>query len=144
MCGTFGIKCYPCTLACAIVADGAALDLGGTNQYFQCVSGAGVVSNGTLVVSKLVADPLVGPFTLDGTLLLEAPPVVEIRNFSPSDGPSILPIASCGAFEGAEFLRAATFTGDRSWEGLYRARLVYRNGTLAVEFRPRGMILVVE
>ena len=126
------------------LAAGAALDLGGTNQYFECVSGAGVVSNGTLSVSKLVADPLVAPLTLDGTFSASEGMEVEISNFSSVGPDCLIPVVACAAVENRSLLRSAVFTGDMSWAGRYKAKLVYADGVLSVKFVPRGMILIVE
>ena len=127
-----------------VVADGAALDLGGTNQYFAAISGEGVVSNGTLSVSKLVADPLVAPLTLDGTFSVCEGMEVEVSNFSSVGADLMIPVMACGAVENSAFLRSAVFTGDSSWADSYKARLVYADGMLFVKFIPRGMILIVK
>ena len=127
-----------------VVADGAALDLGGGEQYFESISGAGVVSNGTLSVSKLVADPLSAPPSLDGTFSASEGIEVEISNFS-SVGDSLrIPVLECGSVDNAELLRTAEFTGDLSWTGMYKAKLVYADGVVYVQFKPRGMILIVK
>ena len=126
------------------LAAGAALDLGGTNQYFECVSGAGVVSNGTLSVSQLVADPLAGPLVLDGTFSASEGMEVVISNFSSVGPDGLIPVVACAAVENRSLLRSAVFTGDMSWAGRCRARLVYEDGVLFVKFIPRGMILIVE
>ena len=122
------------------LAANAALDLGGADQYFECVSGAGVVSNGTLVVSKLVADPLVGPLALDGTLKLDAPPVVELRNLSHASD-RLVPVVACGAVEGAENLRSAAFVGEVP--EAHTPRLIYRDGILYATIKPVGAVLFV-
>ena len=127
-----------------VVADGAALDLGGGEQYFESISGAGVVSNGTLSVAKLVADPLSAPPSLDGTFSASEGIEVEISNFS-SVGDSLrIPVLECGSVDNAELLRTAEFTGDLSWTGMYKAKLVYADGVVYVQFKPRGMILIVK
>jgi hypothetical protein len=127
-----------------VVADGAALDLGGGEQYLECVSGAGVVSNGTLSVSKLVADPLVGPLALDGTFSASEGMEVEVSNFSSVGQDGKIPLVACGAVENLSLLRSAVFSGDMSWAGCYKAKLVYEDGMLSVKFVPRGMVLIVE
>ena len=127
-----------------VVADGAALDLGGGEQYLECVSGAGVVSNGTLSVSKLVADPLVGPLALDGTFSASEGLEVELANVASVGEGLRIPVLECTSVENAELLRTAVFTGDQSWAGMYRAKLVYSDGVVYVQLKPRGMILIVE
>ena len=125
------------------VPAGAALDLGGAVQYLECVSGAGVVSNGTLSVSKLVADPLAGPLTLTGTFSASAGIEVDVSNLSSAAGGMVIPILECDSVDNAELLRSATFAWNPSWVGRYRARLLYEDGVVCVKFYPRGLGMVL-
>ena len=55
-----------------------------------------------------------------------------------------IPVLDCASVDNAELLRTAVFTGDQSWAGMYRARLVYADGVVYVQFKPRGMLLIVK
>jgi len=63
------------------VAAGAALDLGGSSQTVDSVSGCGAVSNGTLAVTGVIAPGgtnVIGTLTLDASLALTGTLLVDV------------------------------------------------------------------
>lgn len=93
-----------------IVASGASLDLGGTNQFLKAIGGAGEVSNGNLETAKLVADLAEEPLSISGTFTAAEPFEVEIRNTAGrTEGEYEL--LSATAIENAEAIQSAAITG---------------------------------
>ena len=122
-----------------VVASGACLDLGGTNQFLKAVGGSGTVCNGNLTTERLIANPAVGPLTVDGAFAALAPFVVEVTNAGNlPDGE--YEILSAAKIENAQALRQATLTGD----GLpVEARLRVRGGKAFVRLGTQGLIITI-
>ena len=130
--------------ASVVLADGAVLDCGGTNQYVAAISGAGTVANGTLTAGALVADAEApGCLTVEGTFAVPSGMTVELRNLPEITGTTYVNMLRADSFAGAENLVSAVFVGEAVPSDV-KAKLVLRDGCLAVRFsKIRGSILVV-
>ncbi|MDD4018984.1 MAG: autotransporter-associated beta strand repeat-containing protein, partial [Kiritimatiellae bacterium] len=125
------------------VAAGAALDLGGTNQYVAAISGAGTVTNGTLAIGTLVADPTLAslPEFKDVTVAIEAGQKVTVANAGTITRNTVITILACESITGLENLETAIIAGvpdDR-----FTVKLVFENGVLGVKFLPKGLIFQI-
>jgi len=125
------------------VAAGATLDLGGTNQYVAAISGAGTVTNGTLAIGTLVADPTkaVLPEFKNVTVTIEAGQKVTVANAGTITKDTVIAILACGSITGLENLGTAIIEGvpnDR-----FTVKLVFENGVLCVKFLPKGLIFQI-
>lgn len=122
-----------------VVAAGACLDLGGTNQFLKAVGGSGTVCNGNLATERLIADPAAGPLTVEGAFAARDPFAVEVKNAGTlPDGE--YEILSAAAIENAQALRKATLVGD----GLpAEARLRVRGGKAFLRLGTQGLIITI-
>jgi hypothetical protein len=129
--------------AAVSVAAGAMLDLSGTNQYVAAISGAGTVTNGTLAIGTLVADPTVTTFPAfkDVTVTIEPGQRVAVANAGAITPGTAITILECESITGLENLGTAIITGVSS--DLLTAKLVFENGVLCVKFLPKGTLLLV-
>ena len=137
----------PTNLAGVVVASGATLDLGDTNQYVRVISGAGTVRNGTLSAGILIADAAAGTALTveDGAFALVEGQVVDIRNFgSLADGVQDIPILTVTDMSGVENLGSVKFiSSDGSWNAdKARIRLRFRNGVLSAHVCG-GLLMIV-
>lgn len=130
--------------ASVVLADGAVLDCGGTNQYVAAISGAGTVANGTLTAGALVADAeATGCLTVEGAFAVPSGMTVELRNLPEITGTTYINMLRADSIVGAENLVSAVFVGEAVPSDV-KAKLVLRDGCLAVRFsKIRGSILVV-
>ena len=130
--------------ASVVLADGAVLDCGGTNQYVAAISGAGTVTNGTLTAGALVADAeAVGCLTVEGTFAVPPGMTVELRNLPEITETTYINMLSADSVVGAENLVNAVFAGEVVPSNV-KVKLVLRDGCLAVRLsKIRGSILVV-
>ena len=124
------------------VASGSTVDLGGNEVAMSSVSGGGVVSNGTLTASALVADAAATAWpAVDGTFRIQPGVKVTFANL-PQDGSTFfdVKILSAAAFEGLENLSSATFEGV---DGEVRARLRIHDGSLVARYGAQGAMIII-
>ena len=138
----------PTNLSRLEVGAGAAVDLGGTNQYFAAVSGAGVVSNGTLTASTLVADAAAeNVLDVKGTFALPAGAEIDLAGFGSLAGTKVeVPVLSAESFTGEENLSSVRFvSSDGSWDSdRVSVSLRFKDGVLFVSARRGGMTILVK
>ena len=123
-----------------VVASGATLDLGGTNQYLRAVGGAGTVVNGDLTASQLVADLSDGPLTVLGSFTATDPLAVEVHNAAGLPN-GYYELLSAGSIVNAAAISAAALTGDGLPKG---SKLRVRDGKVLVRLGEIGTVIVVE
>ena len=123
-----------------VVASGATLDLGGTNQYVMAVGGAGSVVNGGLTSSKIVADPSCSALTVMGAFTAAEPFTVEIRN-SAGLPFGYYEILSAGSIVNGAAISGAALTGDGLPQG---SKLRVRDGKVFVRLGELGMVILVK
>ena len=120
------------------VAAGAMLDLDGQAQAVQWITGGGSVANGTLAVTKLIADGAATAWPSVESLSLADGQVVELRNLPSDLDNKTIRILSAASLVGFEHLRNVVFAGENVPETV-RARLRFVDGELFVAFKPMGM-----
>ena len=139
-----GTQVSPSNGVTVAIAEGATLDLGGNAQYLAGVSGTGTITNGKLTLGTLVADPLAeSVLALDATLAFDEMQVIEVRNAAAIAAGRPVKILECTAVENLPSKRNLVFTGDTSWCESYRAKLVFADGALYLQFVPNGMLILV-
>lgn len=142
--GFNGTQASPSNAVTVAVAKGATLDLGGNVQYLADVTGEGTITNGKLTLGTLVADPLAESVRmLDCTVAFREAQVIEVRNAAAITDNQLVKILDCTAVENLPRRKALVFTGDTSWCENYRAKLVFADGALYLQFVPNGMMLLI-
>lgn len=150
------------------IREGAWADLGGETVTTLAVTGGGAVSNGTLVVTDVIAPGdapgAVGTLsvsnltvaagvryeadytaagsdtvTVGGTLTLQGGGTVDLRLHALTKPMNDIILFSFEAIEGAGQLSAWTLTGDRP--EIYVPRLVLSGNTVRVIFVPNGTLI---
>lgn len=125
-----------------VVADGAVLDCGGTNQYFAAVSGAGAVTNGCVKTSRAVFD-FEAPATLSADAFEFADDfVLELLNASSDVEDGFYPIVDADVFVGRENARGAAVVAP-GLPANKPASPVFRKGVFGVRVGRPGVMLIV-
>ena len=121
----------------------ATLDLGGQVQSVGALTGAGLVQNGTVRPTALVADFAATAWPTIASLDVREGLVIDVRNVPANlDGKGTVKIADVGAIEGfAENRGSIVLTGG--FPATLSAKLRYENGELLLAFRQRGMIMLL-
>ena len=126
------------------LAANTALDCGDKRQYLAAISGAGVVTNGTLTAAKLIYDFSEGSFVTADAFTVPETLTVEFanmpnKNLLIGNGYTVL---KATVIEGLSNLRTAVFTGDAIPGGV-RARLrATASGELQVLFMKDGLMVL--
>ena len=142
--GVYGYQASPTNAASVALAADTVLDLGGNAQYVAGISGAGIVSNGTLAVGTLVADmtdALRPEFDESAALAIEPGQRVVVSNVASAGSSTPITVME-GTVVGLENLSSAVVevAGDAAL-GSLAPRLKYRNGVLFVKLMPTGMAI---
>ncbi len=128
------------------LAAGATLDLGGRRQHLASVTGAGTITNGTLALGSLIADPTVElpTYAADAVLEVAEGQHVLVRNAAVTRD-TVLTVAQCrlAASVTRNLLLTAAFSFENCTGPVADAHLVKRDGCLRVRFARRGTMLIV-